>query len=178
MQDRWLMLGSMTALLAAAAALVFGWPWFISAAVVLGINIYLVLALVEVAKHSDGSHKKWLVLPHHRTSILLQLVLQMAAIVIAFGALYIQTEGVVHVVADVTPGTDKEDKAQNNRREVLVNPIDACYFSLVTFTTLGYGDYVPATRLARGVVMWQLGSAFLLLLVALPLLVSRLAMFK
>ena len=177
MQDLWLMLGSVTALFATAAALVFGWPWFISAAVVLGLNTYLVLALIEVVKRADGSSKR-LVLPHHRTSILLQLVLQMAAIVIAFGALYIQTEGVVHVVADVTPGTDKEDKAQNNRREVLVNPVDACYFSLVTFTTLGYGDYVPATRLARGVVMWQLGSAFLLLLVALPLLVSRLAMFK
>jgi hypothetical protein len=177
MQDLWQMLGGVTSLLAAAAALIFGWPLFIPAAVVLGLNIYLVLALVEVAKRADGSSKR-LVLPHHRTSTLLQLVLQMAAIVIAFGALYIQTEGVVHVVADVTPGTDKEDKAQNNQREVLVNPVDACYFSLVTFTTLGYGDYVPATRLARGVVMWQLGSAFLLLLVALPLLISRLAMFK
>jgi hypothetical protein len=177
MQDLWLMLGSVTALLAAAAALVFGWPWFISAAVVLGLNTYLVLALIEVVKRADGSSKR-LVLPHHRTSMLIQLVLQMAAIAIAFGALYVQTAGIVHVVADVSPGTDKEDKAQNNRREVLVNPVDACYFSLVTFTTLGYGDYVPATRLARGVVMWQLGSAFLLLLVALPLLVSRLAMFK
>jgi hypothetical protein len=176
MQVLWQMLGSVTALLAAAAALVLGWPWFIPAAVVLGINFYLVLVLVEVAKRSDGGHQR-LVLPH-RTSMLLLLVLQMAAIVIGFGALYVRTEGVVHVVADVTPGTDKADNAQNNLREVLVNPIDACYFSLVTFTTLGYGDYVPATRLARGVVMWQLGSAFLLLLVALPLLVSRLAMFK
>jgi hypothetical protein len=159
--------------LAAVAALVFGWPWLIPAAVVLGINIYLVLLLVEVARRCDGG-RKWFELPP-QTRTLLNLILHLVAIVIAFGAIYVKTEGVVHVVEDVTPGTNKEDKAQNNRREVLVNPVDACYFSLVTFTTLGYGDYVPATRLARVVVMWQLVSAFLLLLVALPLVVSRLA---
>ena len=85
------------------------------------------------------------------------------------------TEGVLHVVEDVAPGRDTEGRAESTQRQVLTSRLDACYFSFVTITTLGYGDYVPATQLARLIVMWQVGAGVLLVVVGFPLAVSRLA---
>jgi hypothetical protein len=57
------------------------------------------------------------------------------------------------VVEDVAPGRDTEGRAESTQRQVLTSRVDACYFSFVTITTLGYGDYVPATQLAPLIVM-------------------------
>jgi len=54
---------------------------------------------------------------------------------------------------------------------------DATYFSLVTITTLGYGDFVPQETSGRKIVIGELLSGVLLLLFAIPVVGSRLASF-
>jgi voltage-gated potassium channel len=55
--------------------------------------------------------------------------------------------------------------------------IDSLYFSLVTLTTVGYGDIVPLTEFARKIVMLEIVSGFLVLIGAFPLLISRISNF-
>lgn len=56
---------------------------------------------------------------------------------------------------------------------ILVDKIEALYFSLVTMITLGYGDFLPATTYTRLLVMWQLATGGLLVIGVLPLIVAR-----
>jgi hypothetical protein len=55
---------------------------------------------------------------------------------------------------------------------------DALYFSFVTLTTLGYGDFVPHSTLAKWLVMCELGSGILLLVGAVPLVIARITAWK
>ena len=68
-----------------------------------------------------------------------------------------------------------------NSSEPLLNPfnssIDAIYFSYVTITTLGYGDFSPVSDCAKYVVLFQLSSGILLLFGVFPLLISRISDF-
>ena len=57
-------------------------------------------------------------------------------------------------------------------------PWDGAYFSLVTITTLGYGDFTPHETTSRRIVVVELFSGALFLFCALPLLISRLASFE
>jgi len=54
----------------------------------------------------------------------------------------------------------------------LTSPISSLYYSVVTMTTLGYGDYVPGDELTRVLVMTQLFSAVLFLMFLIPALIS------
>ena len=65
----------------------------------------------------------------------------------------------------------------DNKVEILEDSRDAAYFSLVTITTLGYGDYTPQKTDARMLVIGELLSGGLLLFFAFPVLGSRLAQF-
>lgn len=60
----------------------------------------------------------------------------------------------------------------------LNNKCDALYFIVVTITTLGYGDYAPASPQARRIVVWELVSGVLILLFVFPLVVSRIRIFE
>ena len=53
--------------------------------------------------------------------------------------------------------------------------IDALYFDLTTFSTVGYGDITAKSQLARVLVSAQLTLDILLLVVVIGLFVSRLA---
>lgn len=55
--------------------------------------------------------------------------------------------------------------------------LGSLYFSAVTITTLGYGDYVPEGALAKIVVLAEVITGLMLLLCIFPLLISRLAIF-
>jgi hypothetical protein len=85
-------------------------------------------------------------------------------LVMSFANLYIANEHVARTKTDCTPDPLKE-------------PWDAAYFSLVTITTLGYGDYTPQVTGARKLVIGELLSGGLLLFFAFPVLGSRLAQF-
>jgi preprotein translocase subunit SecG len=63
--------------------------------------------------------------------------------------------------------------AQNNDlNPLLLTPRLALYFSLVTMTTVGYGDYVPAGHVGRTLAALQLTTVVLFLVFLLPALVS------
>lgn len=77
-----------------------------------------------------------------------------------FGALY-------HGVAHVWPGSFNASVATG----ALPLP-DAIYFSFVTLATLGYGDLVPVTGIARGLAVIEAVSGQLFLAVLVARLVS------
>ena len=79
------------------------------------------------------------------------------------------------LVAARTPGhtrgtacKTKEAPSQSERGQQALDPVLSAYFSIVTWTTLGYGDYKPAEslRLVAGLEA-SLGYVFLGLIVGL-----------
>ena len=102
-------------------------------------------------------------IPERQVAIVSVLAL-FFVLVLSFAKLYIGNGHVARTKADST-------------LEKLIEPWDAAYFSLVTITTLGYGDYTPQTTDARKLVMGELLSGGLLLFFAFPVLGSRLAQF-
>lgn len=52
------------------------------------------------------------------------------------------------------------------------SPTTALYYSAVTATTLGYGDYVPSDDLSRMIVVSQLFTTIVFLIFVIPALVS------
>jgi ion channel len=59
-----------------------------------------------------------------------------------------------------------------------LTPIDALYYSTVTATTLGYGDYIPVGSLSQLLVMAQLIGSVLFLIFLIPALISLFATEK
>jgi Ion channel len=55
---------------------------------------------------------------------------------------------------------------------VPIAPITALYYSAVTATTLGYGDYIPGNDLSRVLVMTQLFGTVLFLIFVIPALIA------
>lgn len=153
-----------------------GWCGRFSGAAVCLVDLYLVAVLLEAAQRRSDKHK-FLQFPHRSWSILFVFLL-LASLVFSFGNMYIKTGGVRHQVADLPDSATKtvqETSTGCGPAEILTHWGDAAYFSAVTMTTLGYGDYMPVNRRARMVVIWQLASGFLVLLLVLPVLASRLA---
>jgi hypothetical protein len=132
--------------------------WWIAEISIFVVDVYifflLVLAALKLPKH----------IPERQVALVTIPVLFLV-LVVSFGRLYIQNG---HVVRSVNPCAQLSDS--------LRHPADAAYFSLVTITTLGYGDYAPE-REARHLVVGELFSGALLLFLAFPVLGSRLAQF-
>jgi hypothetical protein len=59
-----------------------------------------------------------------------------------------------------------------NGNLVSLSRVSALYFSAVTATTLGYGDFTPADGPSRVLVMTQLSSTIVFLIFIIPALVS------
>jgi hypothetical protein len=175
MFNRLHLLGGLLVALAAVVSLVSGGPLWVPALLLTLTDAYLACVLWQVARLGEGRPE--LIGVPSRERSLVQLSFLLVAVVCAFAQLYAGTGGVVHLVKDYVPG-EGPNGAGPAPREVLTDKLDACYFSLVTLTTLGYGDYVPATRPARGLVMWELANSVLLFLFALPLVVSRLSSYR
>lgn len=131
------------------------------------INIYMGLILIFAAVRSDGlqnnhsyvapSFMRW-VFPTRLVGIGVFFILAYA-LVKAFAALYLQLETTEHFNTSIA------------------SPEDATYFSLVTITTLGYGDFHPVSESARSAVVFQVSSGLLLLFGVFPLLISRISGF-
>jgi voltage-gated potassium channel Kch len=143
------------------AVATLAWKITIAAVIIaVATDTYSALLLIEAALRSDKDKSHLFKLPHRIWSVPV-LFLLVCAFVCSFGSMYLASEG-------VQTSSCKPDR--------LVNPVDAAYFSAVTITTLGYGDFVPVTTRARLLVMAELASGALLLLVAFPVLASRLAL--
>jgi hypothetical protein len=114
----------------------------------------------------SADHQRWEVFPYlpTRMAALILLPILLSALIIAFGGLYLSTDG--GVVNSETPA------------QPLVSRLDAVYFSFVTITTLGYGDFHPASAVSKWAVMGEVTSGLTMLAGAVPLLIARLTMWK
>jgi Ion channel len=130
-------------------------------------NLYLVLVLIFAAIRSDGLQESKSYTPPKfvkwffptRLVGLGMFILLAYALVKAFAALYLQLETTDHF------------------SQAISSPEDATYFSLVTITTLGYGEFYPVSEPAKSLVVFQLSSGLLLLFGVFPLLISRISGF-
>jgi hypothetical protein len=114
----------------------------------------------------SSSNDRWEVLPYLPTRItaLILLPILLGALIAAFGGIYLATNGGV---------VDSQIPARP-----LMSQLDALYFSFVTITTLGYGDFHPVSAVAKWSVMGEVASGLIMLVGALPLLIGRLTMWK
>lgn len=127
--------------------------------IVLG-DVYAFLLLLEAALRSIRGKRTTIELPHRLVALLL-LPCLLVALISSFARLYT-------AVGEVC----------DSHGAILTSSLDATYFSAVTMTTVGYGDFVPSGSRAKTIVLCELGSGVVLLLAALPLVVSRLALFS
>lgn len=130
-------------------------PWLVVAV----IDTYLAL-LIRSAARTGMTHVEHAPKMPDRDWGLLVLPLLFIALVTAFAGIYIGPRSTVHSSAG-----DLQD------------PWNAIYFSVVTITTVGYGDYAPVSTVARSAAVLELLSGMLVLLLAFPVLASRLAGF-
>lgn len=132
-----------------------------------GTNLYLALVLIFAAVRSDGIREDKNYVPPDfvkwffptRLVGLGMFILLAYALIKAFAALYLQLKTTEHF------------------SQAISSPEDATYFSLVTMTTLGYGEFHPISESAKSLVVFQLSSGLLLLFGVFPLLISRISGF-
>ena len=185
--------GGFVAALVSILALIFGWHWALSIIVIAGANLYVFVFFVECGLRSTDSderpaQKKIIELPT-RFWAPFQLLFLSFAFIPGFANLYIHTGAVLHSVTDKRSGDSRQlstknvthesrqDKPSTDEPEYLTDKLDAFYFSFVTITSLGFGDYAPASPQARLVVIWELFTTVQLILFAFPLIISRLGDF-
>ena len=58
------------------------------------------------------------------------------------------------------------DSRNNHEDFGFESPLDAYYFSVVTASSVGYGDFLAKSSLAKGLVMTQISTTFFLVLPA------------
>lgn len=153
----------------AIMTLAFSWPWIIAATLIAVVDLYLICVFVECAMRSsvrNAWRQVWLPLPH-RVWALLLLFFLIVTIVISFAALFLESNEVRHLLRD------KKELGQEQFSDVLMDPSEAIYFSMVTITTLGYGDFAPAGPVARWIIVCELASGLLTLVLAFPLVSTR-----
>jgi Ion channel len=177
---------------AAVLGLLYDWPLGAMGFIAGLVDLYLLFALLEAALRSTKAesrpkHRWKLELPNLISSLVI-LPLLLAAAVFAFAGMYRrQTCGIIRTAAETESTYGAKRGAAltpreatcivSERVEPLRSRVDAVYFSAVTIATVGYGDFVPGRAAARLLVLWEIATGLLLLVGALPLVVSRLADF-
>lgn len=142
------------------------WSAWAGLPAVVGPSLYILAILYAAAYRSDvkmGSHtgdaNLWdVIFPTRRAGIVLVLLF-LTAFVLGFANLY----SYAGIVLD--------------KCNILDTPMEAIYFSFVTLTTLGYGDFSFLSNLSQWLVMAELFSGVLLLVCTFALLIARLSIF-
>ena len=169
----------------------FGWNGYASAFAVLLCNSYLVSVLVEASLRAEQERKFLGGVPQPkapcfmefpaRAWTLLQVQFLLVVAIFGFANMYIKNGGIRYQGAPTIVGQADHtaDGSSSSRADPgpLANRIDALYYSAVTLTTVGYGDFTPTSSAARLLVIWQLGTAMLMLLGVFPLIVGRISDF-
>jgi len=169
----------------------FGWNGYLSAFAVLLCNLYLVSVLVESSLRAEQERKFLDGVPQPKpprfmefpspawTLVQVQFVLVVA--VFGFANMYIKNGDIRYQGAPTIVGQadHRADGSSSPRTEPapLLDRIDALYYSAVTFSTVGYGDFIATSRAARVLVIWQLATGMLMLLGVFPLIVGRISDF-
>ncbi len=150
----------------AILALVCEWPAWFSYLVVIALSAYSVVLLLECAHRSRDSsgeeEDRFFKLPNREWALLL-VALFVATNVVGFANIYL-----------------KSDYVEFEKDEVIIpmkDKWDAVYFSAVTVTTLGYGEFTPK-KLGRKTVLFQLASGLMLLLVIIPVAAARVSAWE
>jgi hypothetical protein len=169
----------------------FGWNGYVSAFAVLLCNSYLVSVLVEASLRAERGRKVLGGVPQPKAPrfmefpapswTLLQVQFLLVVAIFGFANIYIKNGG-VRYQGPPTIAEQAGHKAEGSASSMadptpLVNRIDALYYSTVTLSTVGYGDFAPISSGARLLVMWQLGTGMLMLLGVFPLIIGRLGDF-
>jgi voltage-gated potassium channel Kch len=160
--DVGLTVASVVACIFGTVSLFFGWRC-LSWASIIFVDSYLIAVILTAAIRADKKNKtyqsewkaNWL-FPSRRVGVI-TIPLLAFALIIAFAGLYWSTHGERDFKGDFS------------------TYIDSLYFSLVTLTTVGYGDIAPLSEFARKIVMLEISSGFLVLIGAFPLLISRIS---
>lgn len=105
-----------------------------------GLNYRLCIVFV------DRYQRGWGLRSLNRSLIL--LMLNFFEIILGFANLYLATKSIGY----------------SNSTEVLTKPIEALYFSVVTITTLGFGDIEPILRIGQKLVILEVLSGFILVI--------------
>jgi hypothetical protein len=133
------------------------WGSALSSRIAIGLAVYRLVDIVNyrllflfVKSESDPWKEEVI-----RRSVAMALVnfLEAGA---AFAILYLRTASIVH----------------NGTCVPLQSPTEALYYSVVTMTTLGYGDLVPANSTGHWLVIAQLSAAVIFVVFLLPALIS------
>jgi voltage-gated potassium channel Kch len=150
--------------------LVGGSPLWASVIVAGLIDAGIVCLLWIVGVHADGLHDKMELHAAPSSSASYQRT-RVLRLVTSFANMTSSAAVCALLEADVslTAGLQKP--------HIVTEKVEALYFSMVTMTTLGYGDVSPATRDARILVICQLASGLGLLILLFPLVMSRFADF-
>lgn len=139
--------------------------WVLIAAIDLYVIFLLICTAVASSTGTAAAAQRSMAIDHlpSRPGALIILFLYLAALIAGFAALYL----------------DSNEVARNfdSKIEHLCSMGQALYFSAVTMTTLGYGDFQPTGSCARWIVILQLISGFIVLIAAIPLLIGRLTMW-
>jgi hypothetical protein len=143
------------------ASIYFGFGLCVTVLLIMLLNLYLVALTVECAMRSSADSNKSIMfkLPN-RTWALLLIVLLLIANISSFANIYLQSGGIEY----------KENEAS----VVMKDKWDSIYFSAVTVTTLGYGDFTPNKK-GRKYVIFHLASGLLLLFYVVPIVASRIS---
>jgi len=153
------------------AALTCGWlslycDWYyLSWAPIVVTDLYMFAVIFTAAVRADkkketyqcGWVADWL-FPSRRAGVI-TIPLMVFALVLSFAGLYWGLPGEGNFTYDFS------------------SRMDSLYFSLVTLTTVGYGDFAPLSESARELVIYEISSGFLVLIGAFPLLISRVSEF-
>jgi hypothetical protein len=159
---------SLVVAIVGALSLWYKWPSAVSIIVAAFINAEILFLIVLVGLRADGVTNTKNLLPHRLPALLMGFLL-FVGLLHSFANIYAKSGG-------ICPG-GSECQAADRSKPGIEEPANALYFSCVTMTTLGYGDFSPGEGSARWWVMWQLFDAVLLVVLFLPLVMSRIAAF-
>lgn len=114
---------------------------------------------------------------------LLQILFLFFIVITSFASMYLASGGVVHNTRDVVCLKLPDDHCLDNPGDpccaepVVDTKTKAVYFSIVTLSTLGYGDFAPASETARVIVVWEIVTSILLIIGVLQFLLARITNF-
>lgn len=174
-----------------ALSWLFGWNSGASAVAVLLSNAYLVSILIEASFRAQQERKVLNGVPQpkpHRfmrfpeqTWSLLQVQFLLVIVVFGFANLYMKSGDIRY--QGTAAALEQPDHRVAVSSPIKADPptsvgrVDALYFSAVTLSTVGYGDFAPTSSKARLLVLWELGTGMLMLLGVFPLIVGRISDF-